>query len=174
MNEADWAISCILIIFSVISFWRGFVKEAISLIVWITAFGLSLSIAPKLAFLLISFIESNAVRMIGSFIIIFFGTLIVGGLVSRLLISIVKFSGLGGADRFLGMSFGFFKGALLILIFLIIFPIIFDAKQFSWYQKSTLIPHFNVFGNWAKNNFSEVSYWSQKLDIFSEDLKGSN
>ena len=104
----------------------------------------------------------------------FFGTLIVGGLVSRLLISIVKFSGLGGADRFLGMSFGFFKGALLILIFLIIFPIIFDAKQFSWYQKSTLIPHFNIFGNWAKNNFSEVSYWSQKLDIFSEDLKGSN
>ena len=31
-----------------------------------------------------------------------------------------------------------------------------------------------IFGNWAKNNFSEVSYWSQKLDIFNEDLKGSN
>ncbi len=174
MNEADWAIACILIIFSLISFWRGFVKEAISLIVWITAFGLSLSIAPKLAFLFMSFIDSNAVRMISSFIIIFFGTLIVGGLVSRLLISIVKFSGLGSVDRFLGMSFGFLKGALLILIFLVILPIVFDIKQLVWYQKSTLIPHFNIFGDWAKNNFSEISYWSQNLDIFSADLKSSN
>ena len=56
MNEADWVIICILIIFSLISFWRGFVKEAISLIIWVSAFGLSLSVAPKLAVLFINFI----------------------------------------------------------------------------------------------------------------------
>jgi len=174
MNEADWAIACILIIFSVISFWRGFVKEAISLIIWIAAFGLSLSIAPKLAVLFLNYIDSNAIRMILSFIIIFFGTLFVGGLISRLLTSIMKFSGLGGFDRVLGMTFGFLKGAVLILTFLIIFPIISDTKQFAWYQKSSFIPHFKLFVDWAKDNISDVSYWGQKLEIFNEDSQSSD
>ena len=174
MNEADWVIICILIIFSLISFWRGFVKEAISLIIWVSAFGLSLSVAPKLAVLFINFIESNAIRIISSFVILFFGTLVVGGLISRLLISIMRFSGLGGFDRILGMTFGFLKGSVLILIFLIVFPIIFETKQFLWYQKSNLIPYFDLFGNWAKDNFSDISYWGKKLETFNEDSQSLN
>ena len=88
MNEADWVILAVLGISGLLSLWRGFVKEAISLIFWVTAFILSLRLSVQFSTLMPAAIESESVRVMLSFIVIFFGTLIVGGLINRIISSL--------------------------------------------------------------------------------------
>ena len=52
MNGADWIIVAILAASGLLSLWRGFVKEAISLVVWIAAFGIGITFSPQLSTLL--------------------------------------------------------------------------------------------------------------------------
>ena len=84
MNGADWIIVAVLSASGLLSLWRGFVKEAISLVVWIAAFGIGIAFSPKLSVLLagsIDSLENDSLRLILAFILLFIGTLIVGGLI---------------------------------------------------------------------------------------------
>ena len=149
MNEADWVILAVLGISGLLSLWRGFVKEAISLIFWVTAFILSLQLRVQFSTLMPASIESESVREMLSFIVIFFGTLIVGGLTNRIISSLLKFSGMGGTDRFLGMVFGIFRGSVLVTAALIVLPPFFDLEQQGWWRSSILIPKFLLLEEWT-------------------------
>ena len=52
MNWADWAILGILLVSSLISIKRGFVKEALSLVTWLVAFVVAVLFGDRLAVLL--------------------------------------------------------------------------------------------------------------------------
>lgn len=159
MNEADWVILAVLGISGLLSLWRGFVKEAISLIFWVTAFILSLRLSVQFSSLMPASIESESVRVMLSFIVIFFGTLIVGGLINRIISSLLKFSGMGGTDRFLGMVFGIFRGGVLVMAALIVLPPFFDLEQQAWWRSSILIPKFLLFEEWTLETLGSVSDW---------------
>lgn len=55
------------------------------------------------------------------FLVIFFATLLVTGLLGKLISRILKFATLGGLDRLFGVIFGIFKAALLMAILVGIF-----------------------------------------------------
>ena len=159
MNEVDWIILVILSASGLLSLWRGFVKEAISLIFWVTAFILSIRLSAQFSSLMPFAIESESVRVILSFISIFLGTLIVGGLINRIISSLLKFSGMGGTDRFLGMVFGVFRGGVLVMAALIVLPPFFDVEQQAWWRSSILIPKFLLLEEWTLELLGSVSDW---------------
>ncbi|MDG1938844.1 MAG: CvpA family protein [Pseudomonadales bacterium] len=162
MNGADWIIVAVLSASGLLSLWRGFVKEAISLVVWIAAFGIGIAFSPKLSVLLadsIDSLENDSLRLILAFILLFIGTLIVGGLINRVLASLLKVAGLSGTDRLLGMVFGFFRGAIVVLACLIIVPPLVAVDEESWWRESVLIPRFLMLEDWALQAFSDVSEW---------------
>ena len=159
MNGADWIIIAILAASGLLSLWRGFVKEAISLVVWIAAFGIGITFSPQLSTLLAASVENDSLRLILAFILLFIGTLIVGGLINRILASLLKVTGLSGTDRLLGMVFGFFRGAIVILACLIIVPPLVAVDQELWWRESMLIPQFLMLEDWALQAFSDVSEW---------------
>lgn len=159
MNGADWIIVAILSASGLLSLWRGLVKEAISLVIWVAAFGIGIAFSPKLSALLASSVENDSLRLILSFILLLVGTLLVGGLINRILASLLKVAGLSGTDRLLGMVFGIFRGAIVILACLIIVPPLVAIDQELWWRESMLIPRFLMLEDWALQAFSDVSEW---------------
>jgi membrane protein required for colicin V production len=129
---------CLSVLFSLM---RGFVKEAISLGSWLLAIWLATTFATRLASLLPSAIESEAVRQAVGFGVLFVLTLMVGSLVNYLVAGFVKKTGLSGADRVFGLLFGFLRGALIILAFVVVAGMT-PIPQQSWWQSSILLDRF--------------------------------
>ncbi len=157
MNWADWSIVAILALSSLISLKRGFVKEALSLIVWAAAFIIAMLFSGRLSTLLVDAIATPSIREMAAFAILFIAALIVGAMVNYLVSTLVKMTGLSGTDRLLGMVFGVARGLIVVMAILLLLPSLIPIDQDSWWQQSLLIPHFLSFEGWARGLAGDVS-----------------
>ena len=144
-NWADWAIIAILSLSCVISLLRGFVKEALSVAIWIIAFGVATWFSPKLAPMLSVYIDAISLRQMVAFASLFIATLLVGGAVNYLLSTLVRATGLSGTDRLLGIFFGLIRGFVIIMVIVLYLPKMVPVDQDTWWNDSVLIPHFLSF-----------------------------
>ena len=101
----DWAIIAIILVSSLISLRRGFVKEALSLLTWVIAGAVAWLFGGALAHHLQDYISTPSARVISACVILFVVTLLVGALVNFLIGELIRVTGLSGTDRFLGMVF---------------------------------------------------------------------
>ncbi len=149
MAVIDWVILAVLAVSSLISLKRGFVKEALSLASWIAAFIIARLFSGNLATLLAGVVETNSVRWILAFVILFAGTVTIGAMVNHLLVEMVRMTGLGGTDRVFGMVFGLIRG--LVVLVAIVYGLQFTlVPQDAWWQDSTFIPHLTTLADWAR------------------------
>lgn len=149
LNIADYVIIGIVFFSMLISVIRGFLKEAVSLIIWVVGFWVAIKFYNNFATLLAPYITSDSLRQIASFIVIFLVVLILGSLFSYLLSFLVVKTGLSGTDRLLGVVFGCARGVLLIAVLLLVISYTSFAKD-HWWQESILIPHFQVLIDWLR------------------------
>lgn len=170
MNELDWVICAVIGFSAIISLFRGFVKEAISLLLWLFAFALAIGLSGRLAVLLSEWIGNPTLRQASAFALLFFSTLIVGGLIGQLLTVMLKRAGLGFFDRILGMVFGGIRGAVLVLVAVLLLPYAVAVDQQKIWTESQLIPKFVMMEDWAIKVFSDVNQW--RLDVMKGELPG--
>ena len=137
----DWIIMAILVVSTLISIKRGFVKEALSLATWVAAIIISRLFASQVSTLLIDSIDMPSMRMAVAYALLFAGTLIVGALVNNLISEVVRMTGLGGTDKFFGMFFGFARGGVVILVVVAGLYYLTPVEEDSWWKESVLIPH---------------------------------
>ena len=141
----DIAIVFIVAVSGVISMIRGFVKEAMALVIWLSAFVVAMSFKEVVAELLANVIVLASIRQLAAWGILFVGTLLIGAMVNFLLGKLVSSTGLSGTDRTLGLVFGVFRGLLVVLALVIIAPKALPVDQDSWWTASSLIPLFQSF-----------------------------
>lgn len=141
----DIAIVFIVVASGVISMIRGFVKEAMALVIWLSAFVIAMSFKEVVAELLANVIVLASIRQLAAWGILFVGTLLIGAMVNFLLGKLVSSTGLSGTDRTLGLVFGVFRGLLVVLALVIIVPKALPVDQDSWWTASSLIPLFQSF-----------------------------
>ena len=141
MTVVDVVVIFVIFLSAFFSLIRGFVKEAISLATWIIAIWLAATFAPKLAAVLPNSIESEAVRQALGFGVLFVLTLIVGAIVNTLVNQVVKKTGLSSADRIFGVAFGILRGALIIIVFVVIGGMT-PLPDAEWWQSSILLQWF--------------------------------
>lgn len=146
-NWADWLIFGTIALSVVLSFWRGFVKEAISLTTWVLAFFLAFHYMAAVALWCKPWIASDALRSGVSFAVIFFGVLLVGGVLNYLIGRFVVGTGLSGMDRFLGLGFGFLRGGLLVVIIVMLAQVT-TLNQSNTWRHSLLLPVFASVAQW--------------------------
>ncbi len=140
---ADFVIIALVLLSAAFGLWRGFVKETLSLFIWVLAVWVALNYSSDLAQFFATHIHHDKVRYYLSFVILMIVTLIVGGLVNMLLVGLIKKTGLSFLDRFFGLIFGIARGLLIVALLLLIadFTTMSDA---SWWKDSTFIPYFTV------------------------------
>jgi membrane protein required for colicin V production len=150
MIGVDYAILGILLISSFISLIRGFVKEALSLAGWVMAFWISLSFAVPLSKLLVSSMDDPTLRLIIAFGVLFVLTLIVSAVINFFASRLVQRTGLTGTDRFLGVIFGFLRGALLVSVLVLLAGLTSLPKE-SWWDDSFLLFRFQAIAMWIRD-----------------------
>jgi len=149
MNWLDLVIIAIIAISAVLSLFRGFTKEAISLATWILAFWLALAFSTRLAGMLPDSITSPTARIAVAFAGLFVLTVILGGIVNFLISSLVEKTGLTGTDRALGVVFGIVRGALLVVVLTLLAGLTTLPREASWNQ-SLMIGQFEQGAIWLK------------------------
>jgi membrane protein required for colicin V production len=149
MVWVDYVIPGIIVLSALFSLMRGFVREALSLIGWVTAFWLALRYANPLAELFLSSITIPSLRIITAFIILFVLTLMLAALVNHLAGHLVKRTGLTGTDRAVGIVFGIARGGVVVSI-LVLLAGLTSLPQDPWWGESMMIGHFETFAVWLQ------------------------
>lgn len=152
----DYAILAIIAVSALISLVRGFIKEAVSLAVWVSGFIIASRFYSELSVYLTG-IEKEIVRNGVSIAILFIITLILGALVNHLLSEIVHYTGLSGTDKMLGMVFGGLRGVLIVAAALLFMDTLTPANTTDWWQASILVPEFSFIVEWFFNFLQENS-----------------
>lgn len=147
MNWVDFSIIGIIIASTLISLMRGFVKEAISLVVWFGALFIASEFHADLA-VYFTQIDDPVLRNGAAIVVLFIVTLILGGLFNHILGQLVQASGLSGTDRVLGAIFGGLRGVLIVSALLFFMDTFTEAANTNWWSQSILIPEFGVIIEW--------------------------
>ena len=152
LSVLDFALVGTLAISTVVGFFRGFVSEILSLLVWVMAFWATFSFDNNLSVYFLSSIESEVSRVWLSRLLILVMVLLIGGIANKLLSKIVswKFSG----NLFFGTLFGFFRGLVLITIIILILE---DTRFYSepWVQDAMFLEYAENISDFFYNLFLE-------------------
>ena len=152
LSILDFTLVVTLAISTVVGFFRGFVSEILSLLVWVMAFWATFSFDNNLSVYFLSSIESEVSRVWLSRLLILVMVLLIGGIANKLLSKIVswKFSG----NLFFGTLFGFFRGLVLITIIILILE---DTRFYSepWVQDAMFLEYAENISDFFYNLFLE-------------------
>lgn len=155
-NAVDWVIIVVLTLSTALSLWRGFAREALSLAGWVAAFIFANLFGDEMASLLAGAIENVTGRYVAAYAILFVGTLIAAGLLSKLVAQLVSFTGLTLLDRLLGMVFGFARGVILILVAVFVLQQLVPPGDLQWLHRSQLMPHLEMLAQWTQLMFQQL------------------
>ncbi len=115
MTAIDWIVFAILAGSVVMGLMRGFVREAFSLAAWVVAFIAARTLSPVVA-MMIPGIEQEGLRQAAAIVVVFIAVLVLVHLASALVTGLMKWIGLGGFDRLMGMLFGVLRAAVVLTL----------------------------------------------------------
>jgi len=115
MTWFDYAVIVIVGLSVLLAAFRGVVREITALGGWVAALILSGLFAQELAQWLPSSL-SLILRAVIAYLVIFFGVLLLSGVIGLLLAKLFHAAGLGVTDRAVGALFGFLRGAVIVFI----------------------------------------------------------
>lgn len=148
IHWADIVILVIIGLSALISLWRGFLREVLSLLAWILAFWVAYRFTPLAALWLTDFVDVPSVRFILGFVALFVLTLIAMSLIGHIIVKIVGGTGLTGTDRMLGLLFGMARGGVIVLL-LVLLAGLTQIPQDPWWRQSWLLVHFQQAALWV-------------------------
>ncbi len=138
-NSMDYAIIGLVVLSAMISLFRGFVREAISLASWVLGVWVALRYAHLLQDYFSRWISSDSVRYGIAFGILLLTTILLGMLINLVLSFWINRSALSIGNRVLGVVFGACRGVALVVIALLLIVNIGNFKEMPLVTTSVLI-----------------------------------
>ncbi len=151
----DIAIVIILLVSVVVAMFRGFVKEAVSLISLVLAFWLAVNYFDQVALYLPSGIDEttlelgetqivlNKLRAGIAFVVLVIGVLVAGALLNHLLGKITRLPVLHGIDRLFGAMFGLVRGVAIVVLVVLVAAMTSFPRTEIW-EASRMLPLFET------------------------------
>ncbi|MCK3656917.1 colicin V synthesis protein [Pasteurellaceae bacterium Macca] len=143
-----------IIVFSLlVSLWRGFIQEVMSLAGWVVAFFIASKFYPYLSGYLLQvdspYLQNSEYLRNGVAAgILFLAVIIVSAIINALLGQLVTKTGLSGTDRVLGAAFGVLRGIFIVAAILFFLDTFTTFNQSELWKESKLIPHFDFIVKW--------------------------
>ena len=150
ISTLDWMIITVVVLSTLLSLKRGFVKEVMSLVTWVVAFIIAVKFTSPLQTLLIDQVQNDQIRYVVAFIALFIATLVLGALVNFVLGSLVQVTGLSSTDRIIGMLFGFVRGGLIVVAFISLLSLSPAIEKSDMWKSSQLVPQLVVLKDWVR------------------------
>lgn len=111
---------------------RGFFKEVMALASWVIAFVLARQFANAAAEFLPASIPTPGLRYAAGFVIVLLGALLVLWLLTYFVSQLLKATGLSVANRTVGAMFGLVRGALIVLVGVLLAGLTEVPKDAGW------------------------------------------
>lgn len=176
-NWVDYTILGIVIFSALISLFRGFVREAISLIAWIAGLILALKYAPVLQSFIQNWSKSSSnlndfsthwtasasICYFLAFVVIFLGVVIFGMIINYFVVKLVSKVGLSFIDRLLGFVFGVARGVVIVAVLLLLVANYGTIKDNRALAGSKIAEQFKPLVSWMNNylptDLKSVTQW---------------
>jgi membrane protein required for colicin V production len=136
MTGFDIAVIGLVLLSTLLAFWRGLIRVAVSLATWVVALIAAVKLSPQLGPML-PFVEQPTARYLAAFLLILIGVLIVGALIGLILSRAARAVGLGFLDRLLGAVFGLARGLLMVMLIVLICGVT-TLPRNDWWQNAVL------------------------------------
>jgi len=140
LNFVDYILIAIVGLSMVLSLWRGFVREVISLIGLVAAFLIASRVSGRTGDFLGQWITNGTVADIAGFTLIFVIVMVVVGMIGVIIRRLVDMAALSATDRTLGIFFGAARGMLLIALCFLVYTS-YTKPNAPWLKKSMLTPY---------------------------------
>lgn len=141
MNWADIAILTIIGISALISLFRGFVREALSLAGLAASIWIAVTFYNDAADLLVNFISVPTGRRVLAFVAIVVVSSLATGIINHFIGKLIEKTGLSGSDRMLGVIFGAVRGIAVVGV-LVLLAGLTQVPSDPWWRESMLMKHF--------------------------------
>jgi membrane protein required for colicin V production len=136
MTLVDWAVVIIMVAAVIAGMAQGFFRSVCSLGGLVLGLAIAAWNYGRIAALLLPLVRIAAVANAIAFVLIALLVMLAIGLIGNLLSKAFKTIGLGWLDGIAGGIFGFFQGAVLVLVFILVIVAFFPQEQ--WLAESTL------------------------------------
>lgn len=143
-NLFDAVVLGVVFLSTLLSFFRGFVREFLSLGSWIGAMAITVIYTPQLADAIKDDVDKGqAAAMLVASVTLFFGAKIIFSIINMILIKYLKpGKDVGLVDNFLGLIFGFLRAALLLSLGYYVYSFVAsEENQPPWIAQSMTKPY---------------------------------
>lgn len=149
MNGADYLILAVLVVSMLLGFFRGFLREAISLIAWLGGTWLAWRYAYLLEPYLGGALAHHPAKIWVARALILVAAVLVGWLLGALLGYLIR-PGLSlVVDRLLGMFFGAIRGAVILSVLVILAQLV-KFDDVDWWKESRMMPKLVDLAGWVQ------------------------
>lgn len=161
MPWIDVVILAILLVSAALSFFSGFIKETISLVALVAAVWVVLTFTADLApFMPWHTVTLPTARFLGKNVvfdkmglvlaagILLLVVLLAGSVANHVASRLVKAASLGGVDRMLGVVFGVFRGAVIVVVLVLLVGLTSIPGSAEW-QRARFVGPFESAAHWV-------------------------
>ena len=138
MSFIDIIVLLVLFASLIFGFFRGFVKELLSLMAWVFAFFVAYYFSSSVAIFL-PFEAEFSIKNVGSFVLIFIFVLIVSSILIKFLSTFIHKIGLGASNIILGGLFGILRGVIVVYLLIFVIEKTSYAEEPSWLKANSII-----------------------------------
>ncbi|MDQ6998178.1 MAG: CvpA family protein [Mariprofundus sp.] len=173
MNFIDYIFIAIIGLSMVLSLWRGFVHEVISLLGLVAAFFIASRLSGQSGDFLGQWITNGTVADIAGFAMVFVVVMIIAGLLGALISRLVDVAALTATDRTLGVFFGAARGIGLIALCFLVYTS-YTKPDASWLKESKLSPYAIELGEMLGELIPQGYPFSRQGGAKAVSLQSSN
>jgi membrane protein required for colicin V production len=169
-NEFDWVTLAIVLLSVAIGLYRGFGREALALMGWVAAFVLANVLADPLANALRAISDSETVRYLAGWSLVFVGVLAIFKVLASLFAQQMRQPGFNLGNRLLGGVFGLVRGMVVMLaITLVLRAILPDANE-DLLDAAEIMPVLDTLAEWLGDNI-ETAIESAPAEQLEQELE---
>ena len=138
MSLIDILVILVLFASLIFGFFRGFVKELMSLVAWMSAFFVAYYFSSSVAIVL-PFDAEFSIKYVTGFVLIFIFVLIISSILIKFISAFVHKIGLGVSNIILGGLFGILRGVIIVYFLIFVIEKTSFGEDLTWQQSNSIV-----------------------------------